>query len=954
MNTKLRKLTNKRIWAYGLFWSWNVIFLAFMLLGFAPTVLPEMLTAVRGGDIPTIFLAYGAVLTLIPVLAVVLGATVLRREPGKLFALGYVVEGPLMLLLALRFFLVRQATPAITLLLLVAAGGILTYLWHLLDKNIEQRGSAAATVRLIGLTLLLVIGLYASLFIAFYALPLSVEGVTSIGGIFRDVWRDLATLNWQDIEWRFVPFAVLGVTLIFYSATLFVLMPVAVTVLCVRAWRQGVQHVLRENGRSGNGRSLAIALPVTIIVLLAAGVWLTNRQPQHTAFALLEETPASIEEAMVLLEREDDIRAGLLNAYLAPQRYVSAVGEVRHVSDMYEWGLGLERETAVRVQNAYEVVARPILYQPVNPDRSAQWNWQNQALRREPQEAAVLYAQFFDEPITEGEKETVVRAARSTWSIDQARAAWQAVDDREIWLARQEVTISEHSDWADVELYEVYQNQTTQRQEVVYYFSLPESAVITGVWLGNSDDRNNRFTYRVAPRGAAQETYQRQVQRRIDPALVEQIGPSQYRLRAFPIEPMQWRWDDDSRRSSLDEGPPLHLWLTYRVMAADGAWPMPYLAKKLNVYWDNNSVRLLNGAPLQADNDTWLPDAIPATTAVTPTAHLVTFPDGRSVLARPATEADQPAPSGSLRLAVVLDRSRSMEKLRNSVNAALAQIGQWGAADVYLTSSPVRGEAPSRTTLGDLDADNIVYYGGQNPAELLPQFAALHSGEAYDAILVLTDGTGYELGKSETAVPMPDAPVWMVHLDGRFPIGYDDDTLAAIQASGGGAVGSVAEAMTRLLSAEGDMVDGYVWQVVDGETVNVPAGAVTHAPTDAFAALAARRIILAEMAANRGQLDDVATLDGLHALAVEHSIITPYSSMIVLVNDAQHRLLDNLEGRADRFDREFEGVGETLQPVTVTGVPEPHEWLLMALAVGMLVWFYRQRRQAEKMVIGNW
>lgn len=67
--------------------------------------------------------------------------------------------------------------------------------------------------------------------------------------------------------------------------------------------------------------------------------------------------------------------------------------------------------------------------------------------------------------------------------------------------------------------------------------------------------------------------------------------------------------------------------------------------------------------------------------------------------------------------------------------------------------------------------------------------------------------------------------------------------------------------------------------------------------------------------------------------------------MIVLVNDAQHRLLDDLEDDADRFDREFEGVGETLEPVTVTGVPEPHEWLLLTLAVGMLAWFDRQRQR---------
>ena len=40
--TFLRKIFNPRLWGYGLFWSWNLIFLAFVLLGFAPRLLPAV------------------------------------------------------------------------------------------------------------------------------------------------------------------------------------------------------------------------------------------------------------------------------------------------------------------------------------------------------------------------------------------------------------------------------------------------------------------------------------------------------------------------------------------------------------------------------------------------------------------------------------------------------------------------------------------------------------------------------------------------------------------------------------------------------------------------------------------------------------------------------------------------------------------------------------------------
>ncbi|MCA9969954.1 MAG: TIGR02921 family PEP-CTERM protein [Anaerolineales bacterium] len=950
MNAKVSKWRNRRNWAYGLFWSWNVIFLAFMFLGFAPTVLPEMLTAVRAGDVPSGFVVYAIVLTLIPALTVLLGLTWLRGDAERLFALGYGVEGPLMLILALRFLVIRQATPAVTLLLAAAAVGTLAFLWHLLDRRIDTRHPLLAHLRLIGLTLLLAVGLYASVWIAFYALPVGVGAVQSAGEFVQEMWRELTTISWARVEWRMVPFTVLGMILLLFSGALFVLMPVVVSVLYVRAWWRGVQALAAQVSRPR-----VAGLTTAVLVLLVVAFTQLSRQPQHAAFALLAEPPQDVAQAQALLAEEETIRAGLLNAYLAPQRYVGAVGEMWHVRELYEWGLNLTSAQARRVQGWYEVVASPVLYQPIEPVDVERTPWDRRALRTEPALAAEQYQAFFDASILDGEHDAIVRAVRSTAAVEQARANWLAVDDREIHLLRQEVTVAEQGDWAEVELYEVYQNQTTLRQEVVYYFSLPETAVVTGVWLGNSADRGARFAYQVAPRGAAQATYRNEVRRNLDPALLEQLGPSQYRLRVFPIEPQIWDWDPEARESTVEDGPPLHLWLTYRVLGTEAGWPLPYLAEKRNVYWDGDSARLLNGAPLAADDETWLPETAPLSRPLRPAAHRVDLPNGQAVLAEPAAMAGAPAPTGDLRLAVVLDRSRSMAALADETAAALDEIGAWGTAvDVYLTAAAVRGEAASRTTLAALDLDGLMYYGGQNAAELLAQFAALWQGEAYDAIFVLTDGTGYTTGESAVAVPMPAAPVWMVHLDGRFPIGYDDDTLTAIQGSGGGAVGSVAEGLARLQASRAaetaDVIDGYVWRVVDaGETAVAGGSRVTHAADDPFAAFAARRLILAEMVAQRGRLAEVGMLDELHAIALEYGIVTPYSSMIVLVNQRQEDLLKELSERDDRFEREFEDVGETTpeNALTVTGVPEPEEWLLLGLAAAMLGWYWFTNRRGE-------
>jgi putative PEP-CTERM system integral membrane protein len=307
-----------------------------------------------------------------------------------------------------------------------------------------------------------------------------------------------------------------------------------------------------------------------------------------------------------------------------------------------------------------------------------------------------------------------------------------------------------------------------------------------------------------------------------------------------------------------------------------------------------------------------------------------------------------------------------MQKLSAEVARALGMLQASAAADidVYLTSSSFRGEAPQRIAFKDLDIGQVEYLGGQNPAELMAQFDKLRGEQDYDATIVLTDGSGYELGESITELRVPDFPVWLVHLGNQIPIGYDDQTMAALQGSQGGVAGSLEEAMLRIaaglenaspagsLLITQDLVDGYVWQ-----TAPVQSTTPVELVDDGFSALAARRVILAEMQRQRGKLEDPKTLDQLHALAQQQSIVTPYSSMIVLVTERQESLLKQLSSLDDRYLREVEGLGETT-PATqlpLSGVPEPEEWLLIGLALVMAVyvWFTRGKlrlRQASAVV----
>lgn len=975
--------TNLRtVGAHGLFWSWNIIFLTFLILGFVPIVAVELFWAIWEGIVPAQFLVYATVLASIPAIAILIAAlTALRRDHTRLLAFGYGVEGPLMILLGIRFFVIREVVPAIALLLLVSALGIGTFCWQLLDRKIDERPAWLGYLRVAGLTLLLAIGLYISTWLLFYTLPLVVEVAKAIGRFITElptIFADFVRTLRGEALWRlpfFAVYAVAGSLLMIYTATLVVALPVVVPILYTRAWGRGVQAAGRKIG-------LAPAYAVALVVLVGAMslFLITNRQPQHRAFALLKSAPTSVVDAEALIGHQEEIRAGLLNAYLAPFRYTSSVGEVYHIRDAYTAAFGIPWEETALIQQLYEWVARPLLYEPAEASaaelrelpQANRWDNTARPIATEPERAAELYERFFDVPITEGERAAVVNAVRTTWEANQAAAAWQAVDDREVQLTHQEVTIDEHGDWAEVELYEVYANRTFQRQEVVYYFSLPESAVITGVWLGNSPNREERFVYQVAPRGAAQATYRNEVQRNVDPALVEQIGPRQYRLRVFPVEPRRQAWNGPSSRPTVDEAPPLYLWLTWRVFAQEGKWPMPQLAERRNVYWDDQTERLLNGTPIadlltvsdHNDNASWLPPTVAATGDSTPTAHRVDFPGNRSVLIQPVLPAALPQPRADLTLAVVLDRSRSMAAVAEQVKTAftqLTELAEKGATiDVYLTASEFRGEGPSVVTLAELDVAGILYYGGQNAAELLAQYNQLRQKDDYDGVFVLTDGSGYSLGEGDVAVSSSAVPVWMVHLGG-LPLGYDDPTLEVIQASGGGATDNWADALLRFAVSDSglpgftngkladtapDLIDGYSWLLLPTDVASAQfADATVHQPSEPFAAFAGRRVILAEMKRNHARLASLDILDELHALAIEHSIVTPYSSMIVLINERQQQLLDELSSQADRFAREFEDVGETPQTTNIlTGVPEPEEWLLIFVAVGLLGWYLWQSR----------
>jgi len=976
------------------FWSWNICFLSLAYLVILPTVGIALFLATFEGSVPLDLALTLVYLIIVPAVSCFLAITKLQNQPQKLLSLFYGVEAPLFLFSLVRLFLIRELTPAGSLVVGTIFLALAAFFYYLffgslatkthpenqagvdlggidlggidraadqpnyqnshqeLDRSTLKIGKfrlprePLAWIQLGCHSLMILVGLYAATILLFYALPL---GVSIIVYFFSFTW--VAPL-WQMISNRpldiFLQISIVLILIIF-SSTLFVIMPSVYGSLYVYTGWLGWRDFARSYGKT-KARLGAIATLTAWSVIF----FTLQQQPQLQTFSLLENPGVNDGDRQELVKKSDTIRQGLLNSYLLSYRYLSSVEENNHIATLHKSVFNLPDDVANFSQAVYNQLLTPFLYQ---------------GDRADIEKAEKLYGQFFDTNIQKAEAPTITKAVQSTWNRDEAKAGLLNINQQKVWLQKQEVKVTEQGDWAEVELYEMYENQTPNLQEVYYSFSLPESAVITGLWLGDTDDRAKRFPYQVSPRGAAQQVYNDQVQERVDPALLEQVGTRQYRLRAFPIPAKLLRRDPDPTNPTPTH---MHLWLTYKVMQQSQGWALPDLGEKRNVFWNWSSKRSIDGKSISSDN--WLPAFVEATKPLNLQAHQVTFPKGEVISAQPLAPADYVLPQGK-RFAVIIDTSRSMAAQKPALGKTWDWLNQNIAKnnEIHLYLTGTLGAEPRRIAdLKNFDLQQLTYFGSLQFPEMLQQFSQLQGDTIYDAVLLLTDDGSYDLAKDKVILPSLKAPLWMVHLAG-LPPAYDDITLKAVQDSGGGVSTNAQEVIQRITTTSKldkslvSLVDGYGWYrwrslsfgessppnpPVDNSPNRQPQ-VVTNPSQDSqdFAPLAARQLALALSQETKGRdiqgIELLAKLDGIQALAKQYGIVTPYSSMIVLVNDQQREALKQAEARVDRFDREVETGAETLtqphNPFAVESVPEPKIFIFISLGVVALMWRYRRR-----------
>lgn len=879
-----------------LFWTANITFLLIFCIGFLTNIGIEIVRDSLGGTVPIDLMIPFVGLIGVPIATTIAaGKQTQANSPQSLslFEWFYAIEAPILTACLIRLFLLKDLTPASSFMLVSGILGFAgSYYWFWQQRQAaptEERGNLFS---LVGLSLFLLVSLYLAVILSFFALPI---GIAVLG-------------NWQILMLSVVLFPAIACAAAIYSA------PFGMAVVAQKIWWQNLQQSIERYGK-WQVNSLVSGLAIVWVGILVS----LQHQPQVEAFQLLEQQPI---DRSANLQKSAQIRQGLLNAYLADYRYLRKPDE-QSVTSAYEW-LKFPQPLAQDLQAAYDFVTAPFTYQGTGTDR---------------EQAEKLYAEFFDIPILRGEKDPIRRAVEANFNRSEVNAGLLSIDAKRVFLNSQQIKVTSHGDWADVELHEVYQNQTSNLEEIFYYFSLPESGTVTGVWLGETDNKALSFPFQVSTRGAAQKIYKEQIQQRVDPALLEQVGPQNYRLRVYPVLPRQ----------------PMHMWMTYKVMKQDNSWPLPQLTEQRNVYWNRNTNRTIDGKDVAGGNQ-WLPASISAAQSA-PTTHQMTLPNGSKIIAKPFDTNGYSLPQNK-RLAIILDGSYSMNAHRPELVKTIAWLKSTilprNQLDLYLTAS--EAAQPQLVSMADFKPDRAIFYGSIEPQQMLTQFEILKQGAAdakYDGIIAITDRGSYELAADKDKTKSVPAPLWMVHLGG-LPSAYDDATLSMIQHSGGSVATEVKTVMQRIATLPSmgkdtsllSVVDNYAWFLSQSpEPTATPKD-------DGFDPIAARQWIT--QVSQSLQPTQLKELDAVHVLAKRYNLVTPYSSMIVLVNDQQKQDLKQAEQDKDRFKREIEdkqlpSPSSVLPSSNVTATPEPAEWLLIAIVLIMLGLVYQ--RNSTKPVI---
>ncbi len=144
---------------------------------------------------------------------------------------------------------------------------------------------------------------------------------------------------------------------------------------------------------------------------------------------------------------------------------------------------------------------------------------------------------------------------------------------------------------ATISIEGTYSNSSFREEEVIYEFFVDGTAVMHDLKLGP----NLEFEGIIAPSGAARRLYDQEVRRTRDPALLEQLGPKQYRLSVFPVPGKNDR--------TILNGKSQRVKITYTAALTPEGYPLPQYSQENNVKSVKDFSLVIDGEQVSTDKN---------------------------------------------------------------------------------------------------------------------------------------------------------------------------------------------------------------------------------------------------------------------------------------------------------------------------------------------------------------
>jgi len=466
---------------------------------------------------------------------------------------------------------------------------------------------------------------------------------------------------------------------------------------------------------------------------------------------------------------------------------------------------------------------------------------------------------------------------------------------------------------AEVTITDSFSTFMDRDQEVVFEFSLPENAVITNLLLGPA----LQYQGQIAPRGAAEQTYVEQVNRRVDPALLEQVGPRQYRLRVFPV-PATNDTANQRRREEV-EGEVQRVQFTYLVMRETEGIPMPVFSQKHNILDTETKYNVqMNGelADLTA-NSSHIVDKKTI-------AELCTYNDTSSVNLSNTREVNlfvgansnnvncltDNVTSSNNKVQIFIDTSYenkdvSMSSLLDELKNLSPEFYTNNIVEFIPYSSKL-GKVKKITSSSDLpNQEDLTFFDKAyidiafGDVDSDTDIAIFLSGKA---INFSTDNLS-----SNVKSKVKGKHIVIVHAEDRVPTYGPNTERFFTEVKSLTVQTDVKKALKSALLHQQYPRDQYYygddyWSV--GEVETGTSSSSTVVTTQSLQNEDLEKVIWSSYIKNKNLTNKNISKDYLHKQAVNIGIVTPFSSYIALVNEAQQNRLDKLSGDGDRYTSE--------------------------------------------------